>query len=127
MIGLGSDKNATCPPPSPTLLRPGETTQQAILADAVAELLWKVKVLIALSSEPSSDFVCTLQAGAGERAVLAIPDSVASFEPGQESAGFTTDGLTEKASRAVFLLLGFCANRSFNETIFIKILPTFKY
>ena len=114
-------------PPSPALLRPGETTQQAILADAVAELLWKVKVLIALSFEPSSDFVCTLQAGAGERAVLAIPDSVASFEPGQESAGFTTDGLTEKASRAVFLLLGFCANRSFNETIFIKILPTFKY
>ena len=42
--------------------------------------------------------MCTLQAGAGERAVLAIPDSVASFEPGQESAGFTTDGLTEKAS-----------------------------
>ena len=37
---------STCPPPSPALLRPGETTQQAILADAVAELLWKVKVLI---------------------------------------------------------------------------------
>ena len=108
MIGLGSDKNATCPPPSPTLLRPGETTQQAILADAVAELLWKVKVLIALSFEPSSDFVCTLQAGAGERAVLAIPDSVASFEPGQESAGFTTDGLTEKASSWSLAFGGFC-------------------
>ena len=96
------------PPPSPALLRPGETTQQAILADAVAELLWKVKVLIALSFEPSSDFVCALQAGAGERAVLAIPDSVASFEPGQESAGFTTDGLTEKASSWSLTFGGVC-------------------
>ena len=40
-----------------------------------------------------------IQAGGGERAVLAIPDSAACFEPGQDSTGFTTDGLTEKACR----------------------------
>ena len=28
--------------------------------------------------------------------MLAIPDVSPSFEPGQDSAGFTTDGLTEK-------------------------------
>ena len=46
------------------------------------------------------------QAGGGSRAVLAVPDTAPAFEPGQDSAGFTTDGLTEKASFHIAMVCG---------------------